>query len=379
MTVREPGGMPAPVESSRKVLKPMRGRAAAILAAIRKVESNDDYTAIKQYGNGLVGRGAYQITSTNWENWSRGAGIPGADWRSKRAQDRVAAYAVSHLLARYGNPDLVSLAWYGGTSIADKVARANIPVDEAPFSDSVQYVQKVRNTIGTVPEIPAVDLPDLPPEAESSWLMPVAGANTWSESGFLYKRTPQQVAAGKTSVHQGIDIFAAKGTPIVSPVAGNVVGAGYSDKGGYWTKIKGDDGIDYYFAHMDQQPLVGQGQRVGQGFYIGFVGNSGNAANTKPHLHFTMHNSADRKLLNPAGWLNGGGTASGAFRAPDPTNTTLEPWQPTDFLSTFVDSASSAVTGGQDRVDYRTLTDAGLEVERDVSEITLTSDPWKDK
>jgi hypothetical protein len=367
MTVREPGGMAAPVGTPS---------VATIMAAIKEVESGGDYQAIKHYGGGKTGRGAYQITGKNWDNWTRGAGIPGADWRSRSAQDRVAAFAISRMLARYGNPDLVSLAWYAGSMIADEVARARIPVDDMPFKDSLAYVTKVRGTLNKTPYIPDDDLPEMSTQG-SHWLMPVAGENSWSRGSFLYQRTDAQVAAGKTPVHQGIDIYAAKGTPIVSPVGGQVVGAGYSNAGGYWAKVKGDDGIDYYFAHMDQKALVSSGQRVGQGFHIGFVGASGNARGTQPHLHFTMHNSSDRGLLNPSSWLDGGGTASGALRTYDPAGAEIEtPSGSLGWMESFITNSSAAVTGGQDRVDYRTLGTEELERERDASEITLQGDPW---
>lgn len=365
----QPGGMAAPVGTPT---------VSMIMAALRKTESGNDYAAYKRYPNGKVGLGAYQITRGDWEKWSGQAGIAGADWRSPRAQDRVAAMAVSSMLGRYGSAGLVGLAWFGGSNIADEVARTRTPLDQSPFIDSLRYVNEFRAALESVPHIADVGLPDMPTNQGSAWLMPVAGENTWSDS-FGYQRTASQVASGKSSVHEGIDVMAARGTPIVSPVGGQIVGAGYSTKGGYWAKMRGDDGIDYYFAHMDKQARVSSGQRVGQGFWVGTVGNSGNASNTSPHLHFTMHRSSDRTLLNPTGWLNGGGTASGAYLGYDTNDSSNQLTQTgpgLDFMDEFITKEADQIAGGQ-RVDRRTIGDLPPESDRDVSQITLDSDPWK--
>ncbi len=352
---------------------------ATTLAAIRRHESQDNYLATKTYPGGKVGVGAYQITKGDWSKWSAAAGVPGADWRSPEAQDRVAAHAVTHMMNRYGNPELVALAWYAGSNIADEVARAGIPIEESPFQDSIGYIHSFRQALDETPFIDDSTLPDIPQQASSAWLMPVAGENTWTDS-FHYHRTAAQIAAGKSPVHEGIDIMAARGTPIVAPVAGEVVGAGYGDKGGHWVKIKGDDGIDYYFAHMDQSALVGSGTRVGQGFHLGFVGNSGNARDTKPHLHFTMHNSSDRQLLNPTAWLDGGGTASGQYRNYSHEDHVVEPARSSGlgFVDPFIETASNAVSGGT-RIDYRTFNDDELNTERDADQIELGANPWSNE
>jgi hypothetical protein len=347
-----------------------------IMAALRKTESNDNYDAIYRYPSGKVGLGAYQITRTDWARWTRAAGIAGADWRSPKAQDRVAAMAVSSMLNRYGSAELVSLAWYGGSNIADEVARTRTPIDDIPFTDSLQYVNRMRTSLAAVPHIADVGLPDMPTSQRSSWLMPVAGDNTWSDT-FRMQRSASQIASGKSAVHEGIDIMAAKGTPIVAPVAGTVVSAGWNNKGGWTTKIRGDDGIDYYFAHMDQQALVTKGQRVGQGYHLGFVGNSGNASNTSPHLHFTMHRSSDRSLLNPSAWLDGGGTASGQYRSYEPADNEVTQQGPgLGFMDEFINKEADQIAGGQ-RVDYRTIGDLPEGAQPDVSQITLSSDPWE--
>lgn len=346
---------------------------ATTLAAIRHLESEDNYLATKTYPGNVVGLGAYQITRQDWEIWSSDAGIPGADWRSPEAQDRVAARAVANMHARYGDWELVALAWFGGSNIADEVARTRTPIDEIPFMTSREYVQNFRQIMSEIPQVPDSTLGNIPQPNGSGWLMPVAGENNWKASEYLYRRSAAQIAAGRSPVHEGIDIFAAKGTPIVAPVSGVVTGS-YSDVGGYWFKIKGDDGIEYYGAHMASELRVASGTRVSQGHHIGFVGNSGNASDTKPHLHFTMKHQSNRELINPAPYLGGAGTANGTYVQNVDSLGDIEDEIPMNnqagYMTDFFGAMGNNIAGG-DRGDYRTFTDEMLESERDPDNITL--------
>lgn len=99
-------------------------------------------------------------------------------------------------------------------------------------------------------------------------------------------------------VKGGSDLFAQRGTPVLAMTDGVVVSAGYGDVGGNNITIQGDDGLTYYYAHLDDVPLVKQGQRVGAGVQLGGVGDSGNAKGKGYHLHLgigpTIRNGADK-------------------------------------------------------------------------------------
>jgi len=88
-----------------------------------------------------------------------------------------------------------------------------------------------------------------------------------------------------TGERGGTDIFGARGTPIQSIGGGQVMSAGYDPTGGNYVMIKGDDGRQYYYCHLDQAPSVKSGQRVDSGQQIGALGDSGNAKGTGCHLH----------------------------------------------------------------------------------------------
>lgn len=99
----------------------------------------------------------------------------------------------------------------------------------------------------------------------------------------------------RKGVHQGIDIFAWRNTPVVASVPGTVEHRRGS-RGGlqYW--LHGDDGRIYVGTHLER---FGAGGRVAAGTVVGYVGTSGNARATSPHLHFEVLEGPERKETNP--------------------------------------------------------------------------------
>ena len=89
--------------------------------------------------------------------------------------------------------------------------------------------------------------------------------------------------------HQGIDIFAPKGTPIRSPVEGLVLRVGHNHLGGNIVKVLGPGAQVHYFAHLKAFGPVAEGMRVAPGDVLGYVGLSGNAVGTPPHLHYGIY------------------------------------------------------------------------------------------
>lgn len=90
--------------------------------------------------------------------------------------------------------------------------------------------------------------------------------------------------------HEGIDLFAARGTPVVSATRGVVWRVGDDALGGRVVTVLGDGPALYYYAHLDDwAPGLQVGQRVERGAALGTVGNTGNARTTPPHLHFGVY------------------------------------------------------------------------------------------
>lgn len=85
--------------------------------------------------------------------------------------------------------------------------------------------------------------------------------------------------------HEGNDLFAPRRRPAVAVVSGTVVQT-TGRLGGNQVKLFGDDGVAYYYTHLD---AFGAKGRVSAGSVIGYVGNTGNAAGGPTHVHFEIH------------------------------------------------------------------------------------------
>ena len=129
-------------------------------------------------------------------------------------------------------------------------------------------------------------------EPDTSILVPVYGrrvshiADTW------------QAPRGDGRLHEGQDIFASKGTPVFSATKGYVLRITNTELGGNAVYVIGAGGRRYYYAHLDSFPAgLSIGQLVTTDTIIGFVGNTGNAENTPPHLHLGVYER--REAIDP--------------------------------------------------------------------------------
>lgn len=123
-------------------------------------------------------------------------------------------------------------------------------------------------------------------EAPETLPVPVAGvarealADTWGASR----------SGGRT--HQGIDIFAPRGTPVLSTTTGWVVGVGENRLGGRTVRVLGPGREVHYYAHLNTYGRFGTGDVVAAGDTLGTVGTTGNAVGTPPHLHYGIYAAA---------------------------------------------------------------------------------------
>jgi murein DD-endopeptidase MepM/ murein hydrolase activator NlpD len=90
--------------------------------------------------------------------------------------------------------------------------------------------------------------------------------------------------------HQGIDLLAPAGTPLVAVADGTITRASNRERGlgGISLWLRDRRGTSYYYAH-NQRNLAHPGQRVRRGHIIALLGATGNARGGPPHLHFQLH------------------------------------------------------------------------------------------
>lgn len=149
--------------------------------------------------------------------------------------------------------------------------------------------------------------------------------------------------------HAGVDIFAAKGSPVLAPVAGKVgkVDAN-TGLGGNAVWVNGADGRAYYFAHLDRIDAA-VGQAVTPGTPLGTVGDTGNASGGSPHLHFSINGNTgnENPVVNPFLVID---KAMKFIGATDPFGRPITGGSLTDAKGTpveTVDSGGGAASGPQ--------------------------------
>jgi murein DD-endopeptidase MepM/ murein hydrolase activator NlpD len=136
------------------------------------------------------------------------------------------------------------------------------------------------------------------PVARSNWLSVIELAEDWHDPRFRLIDGRWQLVG----VHEGNDVVAEKGTPIVSMTAGTVEAVGWTFYSGTRVGVRGLDGKYYFYAHMSRvDPDVRVGASVVPGDVLGLVGNTGygppgHEDEFPPHLHLGIE--------GPAGWEN---------------------------------------------------------------------------
>lgn len=101
------------------------------------------------------------------------------------------------------------------------------------------------------------------------------------------------------TLHAGVDIANAIGTPILAVADGEVIDSGPASGFGMWVRLKHADGTITVYGHINET-LVTVGQKVMAGDQIATMGNRG--FSTGPHLHFEVHLAGENKI-DPIPWL----------------------------------------------------------------------------
>jgi murein DD-endopeptidase MepM/ murein hydrolase activator NlpD len=112
---------------------------------------------------------------------------------------------------------------------------------------------------------------------------PVAAEAWWTNDWHARRCEPYP------HLHEGIDIFASAGSPLVATADARVTQKGGHHTAGLSVEITDEDGVQYFYAHLSGfADGLSVGQRVETGQVLGYVGTTGNARGTSPHLHLEI-------------------------------------------------------------------------------------------
>ena len=155
------------------------------------------------------------------------------------------------------------------------------PTPEAKSAPKRQ-AKEPRRSAPPVREIPFGLFPKL---TAGGYVFPVYGPASYTNSFNAPRAT--------TGWHHGEDIFAPLGAPVLAVANGIVYSVGWNDVGGLRLWLQDLAGNEFYYAHLSAfSPLAVNGAQVRAGDVLGFVGNTGDAEGTAPHLHFEIHPAA---------------------------------------------------------------------------------------
>ena len=269
----------APVNTS--VPEAARKRVAVLLAIATAVPALGAGAASAQVGGGTTAPGDPQVLSIQCVT------------RCIAPDKGVAKSKIRLLGSDLGGVTMVSLPRADGTRAKDKepVVRPSGAVVSKVAKGAVSGPVRIADsfgqtrdsivsfTVGTIAELKAV---------QAQYRFPLPAAHTYGD-GFG--------AARDGHSHQGVDIFAACGSPLVSAHSGVVKAKAFQSAAGNYVVIDAA-GIkqDYMYAHLKKPASVAKGQQVTTGQEVGRVGQTGNASGC--HLHF--------EIGVGAGWYSGG-------------------------------------------------------------------------
>jgi biotin carboxyl carrier protein len=148
---------------------------------------------------------------------------------------------------------------------------------KAPLTVKAKPAPLASPPIVGPPVVPAAD-----PGITNDGVFPVAGAHSFGGADGRF-------GSGRAGhEHQGQDVLAAEGTPVVAPLAGTIIARDYqASAAGFYLAMDAADGRSFFFAHCQQDTFaVTVGQAVAVGQQLCRVGQTGDASG--PHLHFEI-------------------------------------------------------------------------------------------
>ena len=294
------------------------GDQSVILATIRTVESDGNYTARNAHASAS---GAYQYIDSTWQSWAARVGVdtvvyPSAWMAPPAAQDRVATANVSEILATHaGDVAAVPITWYWPRAFDHPEDLDLVPFPLAGNTLTVREYQarwmavyQTKLDAATTASTPAtspsstVDAPpaSAPESSQTDGGTEAVGPCSGASNGYVLP-LPRELLTLRsvTSPHHdypAVDLLVPEGTLVYAVSDGTVARvvdwpyncyqAGYCTQTcGIGISIDGDDGARWIYCHGSQLDVV-LGQRVEAGDKIMATGNTGRSG--APHLHLEI-------------------------------------------------------------------------------------------
>jgi murein DD-endopeptidase MepM/ murein hydrolase activator NlpD len=212
------------------------------------------------------------------------------------SEARAVAYAVrlregqrlSAVAAANGSPLTIFLDLYQQTGDTANPLDLVATVDTTLSATGARLVHEARRdgsyVLRVQPELLRSGGYTITLSTEPTLAFPVSGRDSKAVKSFF--GADRDAGARR---HHGIDIFAPRGTPVLAAARGTVRSVSPNNLGGNVVWLSDyERGQTLYYAHLDRHHVVA-GQSVEIGDTLGFVGNTGNARSTPPHLHFGVY------------------------------------------------------------------------------------------
>lgn len=162
--------------------------------------------------------------------------------------------------------------------------------EKTPPRTTTELLETLAKTYGHAPTVKEL--------SNGFGRFPVLGY-TWFQDDYGAARV-----IGRVSLHAGVDLFAERGTPVAATTDGVIWKYARGGRGGNALWLLGKDGVRYYYGHMDRfafRPTLGR--KLNRGEVFGYVGDTGSAIGTPPHVHFEV-NPGGNGTVNPKPYLD---------------------------------------------------------------------------
>ena len=176
----------------------------------------------------------------------------------------------------------------------EKEGSLSIKIDKTEqLYENAKYQEWLSTSVATKPSYSGGTAGEGTTVGGLTWLKPTTYSRVSSPYGWRV-----HPVYGDWRFHNGVDLSASSGTPIVATRSGRVSVAQYSSSAGYYVTINHQDGFESKYLHMTHY-IVKVGDYVTAGQVIGYVGSTG--VSTGAHLHFTIVYNGE--YVNPADYI----------------------------------------------------------------------------